>query len=126
VKLAKDIFRDLIENFELIDKQIGELKAMQSMLDKELNKTYHEIEVSKANAYEGYKFYEKIREITQTRRIVKSELKALTDIRSSLPFAKHEKYHARKNTCNQSIKYNTDYESDYFKNFNISGDDIAI
>jgi hypothetical protein len=129
MKLAKDIYEGIISNYELLRTQLDQLKSMQSMLDKELSKIYHEIEVTKFNASEGFKYAKRIQEITQTRRVVKSELLAIQSIVKHLPFKELDNitYKKNKKQCLHQIQYHTDYDkNDWYNNFGIKAEDIAM
>lgn len=126
MKLAKDIFKDLIENFELIEKQMSELSKMQSMLDKELVSTYHEIETTRFSASKGYEYAKKIQEICQTRRIVKHELATMQYIKRNMPIYKGTDYRSRKQNIENFIERHNKNNEEYFANFDIDGNDIAI
>lgn len=125
MKLTRDIYNDIISNFELIDTQVVELKNMAKMLDRELVKCYHEIEVSNANASEGYMFYKKLKDILQTRRIVKMELGSLEKVQKLLPLQKTADYKMKKGNIEHCLEtYGYNLERDYLQNFKASIEDI--
>jgi RNAse (barnase) inhibitor barstar len=132
MKLAKDIFKDIVENFEMIDRQIKELDSMYIMLNSEFNETYHEIETANFNASEGFKYAKKLQTILQTRRIVKTELQALKEIKKNFPLSAHggdiksKVYTDKKSKCEYAIRRFDYTNNDWDENFKVSPEDIAI
>jgi hypothetical protein len=125
MKLAKDIYRDLMVNFELIETQLKSLQEMQSMLDKELSSTYHAIEIDNFSASEGYNYAKKIQEICQTRRLVKHEIGDLMKLQANLPIVKKVNHDKLRDKCDKYFSNSESrYEEDYYDNFNVTREDV--
>lgn len=126
MKTASAIFEDLIENFELIGRQLKALYPKLSEADKQLSELYHTIEVSNLTNEQSIEIVAKLQNTLQERRIIKNEIEALKSIKDSLPFQQVENYLERKKICRTAIKYFTDYEKDYFNNFSVDPESILV
>lgn len=126
MKTANQIFEDLIENYELLGRQLKALYPRLQELDKELSATYHNIEVANLSNENSVELMTKLQTTLQERRIVKNELEALKAIKESLPFQQVENYLEKKKNCRAAIKYYTNYDKEYFRNFNVEPEKITI
>jgi len=126
MKTANQIFEDLIENYELIGRQLKSLYPRLQELDKELSATYHSIEVTNLSNENSIDLMGKLQTTLQERRIVKNELEALKAIKESLPFQQVENYLEKKKNCRAAIKYYTNYDKEYFQHFNVEAEALSI
>lgn len=126
MKTASQIFEDMIENFELITKQVKALYPALESASKKVEAIYHTIETAKLNELEIDSMMVDLQLALQERRILKNELEALKKIKEAMPLMAHDNYAERKRICRSALNYYTNYEKDYFKNFSIVPEEIAV
>lgn len=96
---ARELYNKLEELTSEYVAEKKKLEKMQSRLDKEINKFYHNLESrGNFNAAEGYYIAKDLQELLKKRRVVKQELYTLRMVNNNLQFNKIESIlpHARK------------------------------
>lgn len=126
MKTASQVFEDMIDNYEMVGRQIKALGPRLVELEKELSSLYHSIETTNLTNDNSMEMITKLQNALQERRIVKNELEAFKSIKESMPFSQVENYLERKKTCRTAIKYFTDYSKGYFENFTVEPEKISI
>lgn len=113
-----------LNQIELIVEDVkGDMKKLNKKLsqcDKNISKLYHDLEVSKFNACEGYYFAKNLQELLQKRRLVKSELHRLESIHNVLIQSVGDRLKKAKTVVEES----KNKHKDWYTNFNISFRDI--
>jgi prefoldin subunit 5 len=74
----------IIKEINNINEKKKHLKEELSMYDKQISSIYHELEVSKINACQGYKVAKRLQEILRKRRVVKNQLNEINTFFQSI------------------------------------------
>lgn len=74
-------FEELAED---VEKEYLKLSKLQSVYDKKLSAHYHKVEGSKFNAAEGFYLAKELQDILRQRRVIKTELHRVRNLRASL------------------------------------------
>ena len=82
--IANKLLTRFEELSEAVENEYNKLSKLQSVYDKKLSAHYHKIEGAKFNAAEGFYLAKELQEILRQRRVIKTELHRIKNLRASL------------------------------------------
>ncbi|WP_442636470.1 hypothetical protein [Rossellomorea marisflavi] len=113
-----------LDQIEVMLKQVKsdlrKLKDKAIYYDRELSKIYHDVEIRKFNACEGFYITKNLQDVLQRRRLVKKEMGRLEQVYNNLIKTADNNFYKIKRSVDKSKKS----EESYLENFNVTFSDI--
>jgi hypothetical protein len=123
--LASKYIGEIDDLVERIKSDMQKLHNKRSEYDKKLSEFYHQLEIKKFNACEGYYISKQLQEILQKRRLLKNELYRMQHIYDTLSVQKiSDKLPKTKNNVKKFKKSCTEWESAFSFTFSDIEDEI--